>query len=226
MKYIIEQFPKNKDISPNKLSPDQKEIRRNKNIERYKDGIRCSCCQILQDCTEFYFQNKETGLRQRTCRDCKSKNAGTVEVGRNRISQKIFKKGFQRCYICREIKPLSSFTKKKRHHRGYREDCNKCKNIIDYKYTKQRRIKKRELIKLDPNYKKMSGMYSHKTSGYKVTDTVTNQVWLFKKARDPEFLKMFSCNTITNALKTGEKTNVTITTKYKNPCIIERLTIK
>lgn len=216
MKYAIEQFPKNKSINLCNLSPDQKEIRRNKNIERYKDGIRCTCCQNVQDCTEFYFKNKEIGLRLTICRDCLMRKKGTVEIGRNRFSQKIFKKGFQRCYICREIKPISLFIKKN-NKRGCAEECDKCRIEL----LRSKRQKK---------YAQNGGRKGNGEKGgrsslgeIKVINLITNEILIFKSTNDPNLLKMFDRSTVDRCIKSGEPTKAGNRSKYKNPCIIERL---
>lgn len=57
----------------------------------------------------------------------------------------------------------------------------------------------------------------------KVIDTITSEIFIFESTQDKNLKKMFSNNTITKYLKTGEKTNVTSSSKYKNPCIITRI---
>lgn len=57
----------------------------------------------------------------------------------------------------------------------------------------------------------------------KVTDTVTGKVFEFKNSRDTKLLRMFSSSAITKAIQTGEPTRITKLSKYKNPCILERI---
>jgi hypothetical protein len=57
----------------------------------------------------------------------------------------------------------------------------------------------------------------------RVTDTITNQVFYFKNTLDVFLVKMFSKSTITSCIKSGKKTRITKLSKYKNPCIIERI---
>lgn len=57
----------------------------------------------------------------------------------------------------------------------------------------------------------------------KVTDTVTGEIFIFANTRSAELLKMFSSSFITKAIKTGNPTSTSKKCKYKNSCIIERL---
>ena len=57
----------------------------------------------------------------------------------------------------------------------------------------------------------------------KVTDTVTGGVLYFKNSLDKDLLNLFSKCTIAPAIKSGKPTRITSLSKYKNPCIIERI---
>ena len=57
----------------------------------------------------------------------------------------------------------------------------------------------------------------------KVTDTVTDKVWYFFNTKDAELMKMFSLWAVTKAIKSGKTTGGYRTSKYPNPCKIERL---
>ncbi len=57
----------------------------------------------------------------------------------------------------------------------------------------------------------------------KVTDTVNGEIFTFKNTQDVGLIGMFSKKTISNAIKTGNPTRITKLSKYKNPCIIERI---
>lgn len=57
----------------------------------------------------------------------------------------------------------------------------------------------------------------------KVLDTITNKTFMFDNTQDERLLKMFGKSTISNAIKTGNKTRVTSLSLYKNPCIITRI---
>ena len=59
----------------------------------------------------------------------------------------------------------------------------------------------------------------------KVTDTITGEVFIFNNSKDDKLIKMFSKSAIIKGIKTGEKTRVTKLSKYKNPCIISRISL-
>ncbi len=291
-RYSIEQFPKNKDIS--NLSNEQNELRQTQKKFVYKDKFTCIQCGKTQHISEFYIKDKFTGRRGKRCRDCQIKNAGVIEVGKQRFAVKIFKKGFRRCSVCKKIKPITAFSKSKLSFGGYSNNCYNCSNEFHAKYIrkqlkeiglfhiKQYGIRKGiteftdeiinqlrdEIIKSrEPKYfidgKKFVTIkgfarYMHKRYGLPITmtekrifdgkteeqcrlteyemrslaytqgrievkDTVTGEVFKFKNSMDKNLRKMFATVTITNCIKTGNKTRVTSLSKYKNPCIITRI---
>ncbi|WP_339889823.1 hypothetical protein [uncultured Flavobacterium sp.] len=57
----------------------------------------------------------------------------------------------------------------------------------------------------------------------KVTDVITKEVLIYKNTQDQELLKMFSNTTISRCIKSGNQTRVTKKSKYRNPCLIERI---
>lgn len=124
--YSLEQFPKNKDIV--NLSDEQKTVRANAKKCVYGKTHKCrSCCKELK-IKEFYIKDKHTGRRSTQCRDCQLKARGIVEVGRVRYAKKIFKKGFRRCSVCKNTKPLTEFSKHKTQYGGYSNNCVECNN--------------------------------------------------------------------------------------------------
>lgn len=143
-KHTIEQFPKNKDIDYRKLSKIQIKTRINSVKKKYDYGkeIKCKCCGMLQEITEYYVKDKETGRRATKCRDCRLKQEGVLEVGKYRFAKKIAEKGFRRCSVCKEIKPLEKFTKKKGQYLGIANTCYECSKNLLKKYQ----IKQREKI--------------------------------------------------------------------------------
>ena len=293
-KYKIEQFPKNKDFDLTKLNEYQIEIRNNQKKYYYGKEMTCNKCYKKQPIDEFYISNKVTGRRQLYCRDCQMKGMGVVEIGKQRFANKIIEKGFRRCSVCKEIKPLTEYTKSISGYKGYANNCYSCSNKLRAKYVKEQREKvgifyikqygKRKGIsnftnenidklrkeierKRDAKYfvdnkkfvtlsdfaryierqygvpfttteKRISQgkteeecklskaemrSKAHSKGKIKVTDTVTKQVFYFKNTNDTSLIKMFSKSTIISSIRSGRPTRITKLSKYKNPCIIERI---
>lgn len=91
--------------------------------------------------------------------------------------------------------------------------------------TTQKRISKgkpeKDCVLSDHDYR---SKYSGTDKGQiKITDTVTNKVYLFKNTTDKLLKEMFSLYTIKNNIDTGKPTRITKASKYINPCIIERV---
>jgi len=140
--YSIEQYPKNKGIDDAKLSIDQRLIRTNKKKYKYGANYTCVQCCREQPIKEFYIKDKETGRRDRTCRDCRMKNSGVVEIGKQRFSDLIGKKGFRRCSVCKNIKPLNEYAKQKGNYLGHASNCKECNS----KAVKELQIRGRKNI--------------------------------------------------------------------------------
>lgn len=137
--YTIEQFPKNKDFNPESLSKDQKKIRSYQKKYVYGETIVCrTCCKELPT-KEFYIKIKSTGRRATQCRDCQMKTSGVIEIGRGRFAKKILKKGFRRCSICKDIKPLTDFKKNRTSSAGYSHNCYKCQRNLTAKFVQKQR---------------------------------------------------------------------------------------
>jgi len=122
--YSVEQFPKNKDIA--NLSDEQKFIRQNQKKYVYKDKFTCVKCGKEQPIQEFYVADINTGRRKKSCRDCQMKAADVIEIGKLRFSEKILGKGFRRCSVCKDIKPLEAFKKNKNQYKGVSNNCYDC----------------------------------------------------------------------------------------------------
>lgn len=138
----IEQFPKNKDIT--NLSDAQKGIRESQSKVVHKDTFTCVKCGKEQPIQEFYVADKKTGRRKKSCRDCQMRADDVIEIGKYRFAAKIFDKGFRRCAICKDIKPIDDYTK---HKECYREKMNTCKDC-NYKLSRKYIISQRETIGL------------------------------------------------------------------------------
>ena len=131
-KYSIEQFPKNKSIDISMLNEYQIGIRNNQKQYVYTKEKTCNTCGIKQPISEYYIRDRETGRRNNKCRDCCLKAQGVVEIGKQRFAFKIFDKGFRRCSVCKEIKPLDLFTKNKSQYEGISNNCYECaRNLHD-----------------------------------------------------------------------------------------------
>lgn len=134
-RYTINQLPSNKDIDEDLLSYDQKEIRNNaKKIYHYGDEMQCNCCGKILPIDEFYVKDRHTGRRSKKCKDCQMKQMGVIELGKQRYADKILSKGFRRCSVCKEIKPLYKFTKSKTGYGGYANNCYSCSQSLHHKY--------------------------------------------------------------------------------------------
>lgn len=57
----------------------------------------------------------------------------------------------------------------------------------------------------------------------KVTDLVTNEIFIFDSLADKKLLKMLSHTLIKKALKTDGITKIHYRCRYKNPCKVERI---
>lgn len=133
--YKIEQFPKNKVIT--KLSKEQKEIRGNKKKYIYLDLKRCNTCMNELSIDEYYIKDSKTGRRANRCRDCELKRQGVLEIGKLRYALKVADKGFRRCSICRDTKPLNKFSKNKGQYLGYSNNCYKCQSNLTLPWRKK-----------------------------------------------------------------------------------------
>ena len=138
-KYLIEQFPKNKDII--NLSDEQKDIRKNQKKFIYKDKFTCIKCLKEMPIKEFYVADKKTGRRKRSCRDCQMKDANIVEIGKVRFSKKILDKGFRRCCTCKNIKPINEYQTNEKTFGGHTHTCKDCNYNLSSNFIKLQREK-------------------------------------------------------------------------------------
>ena len=135
--WTIEQFPKNKNIT--NLSEEQKDIRKNQKKCTHKDKFTCVKCGYEQPIQEFYIADRKTGRRHKTCRDCKLRAEGVVEIGKYRFSKKIFDKGFRRCSICKDTKPITEYYEKENNFGGHSNNCKDCGYELTQKFIKSQR---------------------------------------------------------------------------------------
>jgi hypothetical protein len=125
--FSVEQFPKNKDYR--ELSEEQKLIRKNAKKYYYGEEMTCNKCHKVQSINEFYIRNKLTGRRRLSCRDCQMKSIGVLDIGAVRFSKKILEKGFRRCSVCKDIKPITEYAKDKKRYAGYTNNCKSCNSL-------------------------------------------------------------------------------------------------
>ena len=137
MKYLIEQYPKFKDFDNSRLSEYQIYIRRNQKKHKYGKTKVCTKCHKKLAIEEFYVKDKNTGRRSNCCRDCQMKESGVLEIGKCRFSDKIMKKGFRRCSVCKEIKPLTEFSKQKNVYGEHSRLCLKCSHKLHKEYLQK-----------------------------------------------------------------------------------------
>lgn len=132
-RYLVEQFPKNKTLI--EFSPDQLKIRNYQKFKKVKTK-KCNQCGKQLPLFEFYTKKRKDNKIHYDCkcRDCRILNQGCLEIGKLRFSRKIFDKGFRRCSVCKEIKPLSHFNKSADRFGGYSYNCYECsrKLVRDY----------------------------------------------------------------------------------------------
>lgn len=138
-KYKVEQFPKNKDIFG--LSDEQKQIRKGKKKYTYEAEFTCVKCGKKQAISEFYIRDKNTGRRNKGCRDCQMKAANVIEIGKFRFAKKILGKGFRRCSVCKEIKPIMEFGKSDKSFGGHFHNCKDCNYKLSQTFIKSQREK-------------------------------------------------------------------------------------
>lgn len=143
MALVLNQYPKNKIIAE-KLSADQLSLRvKAKHRDFYLEQKRCKMCQFEQPITEYYIHNKETGRRNARCRDCILKQMGVVEIGKIRFSEKIFDKGFRRCSICKDIKPLEMYDRNGKYKGNISPTCKECNYTLSRKFITAKRDERR-----------------------------------------------------------------------------------
>jgi len=139
MKRVFEQWPKNKEFSPDMLSAEQISWR----IDAVKKALEpgsskiCKRCGKEQHINEFYFKAAYKGEKRRSnfCRDCTLFKKGIVEIGKKRFAKKVFEKGFRKCNICKDIKPLTEFWKDyNRNTSTYSYRCKCCDKLQHDKY--------------------------------------------------------------------------------------------
>ena len=82
------------------------------------------------DISEYYIKDSSTGRRANKCRDCSLKQQGVVEVGKTRFAGKMFEKGFRRCSVCKETKPINLYPKNKSRGCGISSNCYECCNKL------------------------------------------------------------------------------------------------
>lgn len=208
-KYSIEQYPKNKTIDVSKLNEYQIKIRKNQKIYVYDKEKTCNTCGKKLPIEEYYIKDSKTGRRANKCRDCSLKSQGVVEIGKQRFAYKIFDKGFRRCSICKEIKPLHMFKKNKSQYGGISNNCYECSKKLHDEFVQKSKSE------IGEHYIKEYG----KRKGITVFDeiTISELKKEIEESRKPKYhLDGESFLTIRDLAKfINEKYNIPITTVEK-----------
>lgn len=139
-KYKLVQYPKNKDIPTRNLSIDQLWVRDRINAvqeDHQTEKRRCNECRKELPVGEFYLKNRETGRLDRTCRDCRMKKAGILNIGKYRFSATLLDKKFRRCSICKQILPLMEFNPSTTSAGGYSHTCKECNVHLTRNYRQR-----------------------------------------------------------------------------------------
>lgn len=211
-------------------------------IELAKNGLRyCTVCKELKN-LDTDFSNSKTGYlgKSNTCKECSYKlHSKYIQEQKDIIGDFYVKQYALSNYGLKitddEIEKYRQEIKEKRKPK-YFIDGKSFLTIRDFaRYIEteygnpitmtEKRISdgasEKECIIQEKEYRSLkSGTNKGKV---KVTDTVTGKVFEFKNSRDTKLLEMFSSSAITKAIQTGEPTRITKLSKYKNPCILERI---
>ncbi len=109
----------------------------------YGESFMCKKCGEEQPIKEFYLVDKDTGRRSTSCRNCKIKMAGCIEVGKYRYAVKLFHKGFRRCLECKITKPLTDFCKNKSSFGGYSNTCRDCSTKVHCDFIDKKKFQEK-----------------------------------------------------------------------------------
>lgn len=95
----------------------------------------CVKCHIEKPVTDFYYKDKKTGRLATQCKRCHAVSVGIVNIGQHQKNKSLLESGKITCSDCKEVKPLSSFTKNKSYHNGYATVCYQCvqNRLRDYR---------------------------------------------------------------------------------------------
>jgi hypothetical protein len=213
-----------------------------KRIELAKKGLRyCTVCKALKN-LDADFSNSKTGYlgKSNTCKACNYELHAKYQHEQKEIIGDFYVKQYALSkYGLRisenEIEKYRHEIKENRKPKYFIEGksfltIRDFAKYIEGKYnipitTTEKRISdganENECMIPEKEYRSLkSGTNKGKI---KVKDTVSGKTFEFKNTRDVGLLKMFSTSAITKAIQTGEPTRITKLSKYKNPCIIERI---
>jgi hypothetical protein len=204
MEYTINKYPKNKKTDTIGMSEFQIFIRNNQKVYEYKDEKTCNNCFFIQPIKEFYIVDKHTGRRKNKCRDCQLKERGVIEIGKQRFADEIFKKGFKRCTVCKNIQHINSFCKNKSRGDGISSVCTCCSGKLHKDYIRNGNKE------LSNHYVKEYGKYNYKLKDFnqEIIDKLRNEI--IEKRKPKYFLDDLSFLTVTEMAKY-------ILKKYKIP---------
>lgn len=84
----------------------------------------CRTCK--RELPNAEFVRTDAAYLHRRCRDCRLKQKGVRDVGRQRTANELFAAGLRRCNLCATIKPLTDFGPSKSSAGGYNHKCRIC----------------------------------------------------------------------------------------------------
>lgn len=84
----------------------------------------CRTCKRELPNAEFI--RTDTTYLHRRCRDCRLKQKGVREVGKQRTADELYASGLRRCNLCATVKPLTEFGLSKASPGGYNHKCLPC----------------------------------------------------------------------------------------------------
>lgn len=207
----------------------------------HKHFRRCSICKEIKPLTEFKKSKNSYGGYSNNCYPCQHKlNHDFFQKQKNGIGDFYIKEyGYRqgitrgseidsqtmdrlRIEIIKSRKP-KYFTDGKEFYdlQEFARYINKIYHIPHY--TVEKRIQTgatEQDCKIPENFYRS---LNNNKGQVCVIDIITDEKWTFCHSSHPELLAMFNRNTITQAIKTGKPTRITSLSKYKNPCIIQRI---
>jgi len=126
----VKQYQTSVTLDKENLTDEQKRIRQGNYINSKLTIKLCPCCMKDKILPEFRIRKTRRGVKgkwvDRKCKDCHARTRGTKEIGKLHFAKHILNKGFRRCTVCKDIKPLSEFYKNKAHNNGIDHTCMMC----------------------------------------------------------------------------------------------------
>ena len=201
---------------------------------------RCSVCKNIKPLTEFAKQKNRYGGYSNNCKECNNNAVAELQQrGKKTISDWYVREYGKRSGLSKFDKPTLSKLRKEiieKRKPKYFLDGKEFVTMEDFAkyvlatygmsiYCTCKRIDKgyKEADCIIPE-KEFRSIHNGRNLGQiKVTNTITKEVFLFRNTKDAGLLKMFGGSKIKEALETKQVTKTGTTSKYKYPCLIERI---